>query len=421
MRRRTIAIITLALLCVSLTAHAWDGRRGGSAAGGAGLSDPQAAPADGEQTFSGAIGATNVTASGTITDGTASITGGDVSSVGTLTATTITDGTATLTSGSLTGAVNGSFSGNITLSADDKFIGAGAAEPRVEFDATANESAWYGNALLIGQNGGADTHGSVTMGDVDATSASILTIVDGGAEKPGQLCLYTGEASGVPYWLWIDSSGNLRKHTSAPTDEDADGTTLGGQDDDFAPADGTANFTGAVSVSTYIHTGDALCIGGTASGSEDVLQLQSQGAVNNAPSNKAVLGYASGIGKCMLKDSSGATGLWLGGLECERLETDDNGELTISTGAITATGTFHSVDTESDAASDDLSTISGGVDGDWLVIMAENDARSVVIKNGTGNIMCGADKTLDSDDDTALLIYSGAVSKWVLVSFSDNS
>jgi len=42
----------------------------------------------------------------TITDGTASITGGDISDVGTLTATTVTDGTVTLTAGELTGTLD---------------------------------------------------------------------------------------------------------------------------------------------------------------------------------------------------------------------------------------------------------------------------------------------------------------------------
>lgn len=57
---------------------------------------------------------------GTVTDGTASLTGGSLSSAvngtysGTVTGGTLTDGTASLTSGSLTSAVNGTFSGTVT-------------------------------------------------------------------------------------------------------------------------------------------------------------------------------------------------------------------------------------------------------------------------------------------------------------------
>jgi len=33
----------------------------------------------------------------------------------------------------------------------------------------------------------------------------------------------------VPYYLWVDSTGDLRIHTAAPTDEDMDGAVVGGQ------------------------------------------------------------------------------------------------------------------------------------------------------------------------------------------------
>ena len=62
----------------------------------------------------------------------------------------------------------------------------------------------------------------------------------------------------------------------------------------------------------------------------------------------------------------------------------DDGELTISSGEITVTGVYHTVDTESDDATDDLETINGGADGQILVLRAEDDARNVVIKT-TGN------------------------------------
>lgn len=94
--------------------------------------------------------------------------------------------------------------------------------------------------------------------------------------------------------------------------------------------------------------------------------------------------------------------------------TPDQGELTISSGAITVTGGYHTVDTESDAASDDLDTISGGTDGMYLILQPENGARTVVVKNGTGNIDIGADVNLDDATDAILLIYSGASSSWVL-------
>jgi len=94
-------------------------------------------------------------------------------------------------------------------------------------------------------------------------------------------------------------------------------------------------------------------------------------------------------------------------------------ELTISGGVITATKSFHNVDTEGDGASDDLDTINGGTEGDILTIVANNAGRSVVVKNGTGNIVCGGDHTLDNTGDTFIAIYDGT--NWLELSFADNN
>lgn len=101
----------------------------------------------------------------------------------------------------------------------------------------------------------------------------------------------------------------------------------------------------------------------------------------------------------------------------------DAGELTIASGAVTAIGGYHTIDTESDAASDDLDTINGGVDGYRLLIQAENGARDVVIKHNTGNIYnpSGVNITLDDQYKSAQLVYSAALSKWVVLSSTSTS
>lgn len=96
-------------------------------------------------------------------------------------------------------------------------------------------------------------------------------------------------------------------------------------------------------------------------------------------------------------------------------------ELTIAAGVITATKSLHTVDTEADAASDDLDTINGGIGGDILIISADNTARTVVVKNGTGNIRCGTDMSLDSAEDTMTLMYNPALMVWVEISRSNNA
>src|SRR3990167_7808684 len=100
------------------------------------------------------------------------------------------------------------------------------------------------------------------------------------------------------------------------------------------------------------------------------------------------------------------------------LELNASTELTIASGVIAPTQNFHRVDTQADAASDDLDTItlpSDASDGYLLFLRAENAARTVVIKFNTGNIWTpyGADITLDDENDWCLLIYDSNLTKWL--------
>ncbi len=99
------------------------------------------------------------------------------------------------------------------------------------------------------------------------------------------------------------------------------------------------------------------------------------------------------------------------------INTPDEGELTIVAGAITPLGVYHTVDTELDAASDDLDTINGGTDGKILVLRQEDDARDIVITNA-GNIVTpdGTDIDLLSTSESISFIYDAALSKWVVTS-----
>ena len=94
---------------------------------------------------------------------------------------------------------------------------------------------------------------------------------------------------------------------------------------------------------------------------------------------------------------------------------EEAGELTISSGAVTKSRSHHTIDTEGDAASDDLASILGGSEGEVILIRPANGARTVVLKHNTGNIwsMSGYDVTLDDADDYSILVYSG--SKWTIL------
>lgn len=98
------------------------------------------------------------------------------------------------------------------------------------------------------------------------------------------------------------------------------------------------------------------------------------------------------------------------------LNLPSDGELTIASGSITTTGSNHSVDTEGDAATDDLDTIVAGSDGQLLLLTIADDARDVVVKHGTGNIVTpnGEDITIDTTAQKLLLSYDGA--NWTVVS-----
>ena len=89
----------------------------------------------------------------------------------------------------------------------------------------------------------------------------------------------------------------------------------------------------------------------------------------------------------------------------------DSDSETISSGSITAKASKQLVDTEAAAASDDLDTIEITSIPDLIYLFPASETRTVVIKNGTGNISCttGADITLDTRNKGAMLIKANTV------------
>ena len=96
-------------------------------------------------------------------------------------------------------------------------------------------------------------------------------------------------------------------------------------------------------------------------------------------------------------------------------------ELTIADGSITVTKSYHLVDTEADAASDDLVTIVGGATGDILILQVADPARTVVAKDtaAANSLLLAGDFSMDSDTDTLVLIRLGTY--WIELSRSDNA
>lgn len=88
-------------------------------------------------------------------------------------------------------------------------------------------------------------------------------------------------------------------------------------------------------------------------------------------------------------------------------------ELTIASGIVTITQSSHTIDTQSDASTDDLDTINGNTNGQLLYLRAANAARAVSVTTN-GNILTGGSAiTLDTTKIIAFL-YDSLLSKWTI-------
>lgn len=108
------------------------------------------------------------------------------------------------------------------------------------------------------------------------------------------------------------------------------------------------------------------------------------------------------------------SGGFLGLGEPEELVLDNN-----TAGAIAITQSHIEVDTNASASTGELATITGGTTGDIVVIAANDNARTIVVKDGTGNLQLAGDFSLNHSYDQITLIRKGSVLKEL--SRSDNS
>jgi len=95
--------------------------------------------------------------------------------------------------------------------------------------------------------------------------------------------------------------------------------------------------------------------------------------------------------------------------------------LTIAAGVVTATRSYHLIDTQAGAASDDLTNILGGGDGDLLVLSSLDAGRDPTARDaagGAGQLRLAGDFTFSQTTDTLMLIKRG--STWHELGRSDN-
>ena len=133
-------------------------------------------------------------------------------------------------------------------------------------------------------------------------------------------------------------------------------------------------------------------------------------------------------------DSSEATGLkwaavsgsWVGtatsilAMSKYQINYGDEESSTISSGSVALDGMlFQKVDTEGSASSDDLNTLSSTQVNSFLILGANNNGRTVVIKDGGGNMLTAGDFSLDSSHDR-ILFEANSAATYVEISRSDN-
>lgn len=92
----------------------------------------------------------------------------------------------------------------------------------------------------------------------------------------------------------------------------------------------------------------------------------------------------------------------------------------ISSGIISVTQSYHTVSTEGDASSDDITDILDDRSNihEILVLRAASSTKTVVLKDSVGNLRLAGDCTLDNRDDTITLIGNGLL--WYEIARSNN-
>ena len=228
---------------------------------GGSLTDGTATLTGGDLTGAGDITATGTITGGTLTDGTATLTAGDLTTTGTVDAGTLTDGTATLTGGALTGATSITATGTITggtLTDGTASINSGAITGATNI--TASGTVEFGSL----------TDGTITVNGFETTlTGTANTVATSDAVKD-----YVDAAVGAADLDFQGDSGTGAVDLDSQALDIAGGTNLttaaSGQtltvnmDADISLTSVTA--TGNVDAGNVNATGDITAVNGTFSG-----------------------------------------------------------------------------------------------------------------------------------------------------------
>jgi hypothetical protein len=312
-----------------------------------------------------------------------------------------------------------------------------------------------------------DTNGNVGIGDT--TPGHKLEIVDSSttATRAGLRITQTGAMSGYGYGIAVTKTGvstvnvgGFFEASQATTNFGVQVSAFGANTENcagyFTATGGTYNY-GIIVASGDVGIGDPnpdfkmevavssgsgyFGVSSLAGNDGDVFIIDSGGDVgigDASPDSRLSVkgsGSTSATSALHVYDSSGITSLYVrddGNIGIgtstpdTTLEVDGDvafgagSTLTISLGVVTATHSYHQIDTGGGDA--DLNTINGySVAGEILIIRSVIDTREVTVKDGGGgNILLSGntDFTLDDPEDTLVLLYDG--SNWLELSRSNN-
>ena len=158
------------------------------------------------------------------------------------------------------------------------------------------------------------------------------------------------------------------------------------------------------------------------------LRFQIEDATANAAGGKFAMYLlrAQSSTLAMTVDSLGA--LWIdAGLTTSKLNYKAEADLTIASGAVAVTQTYHSIIVQGGGGggNDQLDTATGGAEGDILILKPNTSGGSdtVTIADATGAntfiLAGGANFAMDHIDDRIMFIHNGT--EWVEISRSSNS
>jgi hypothetical protein len=200
-----------------------------------------------------------------------------------------------------------------------------------------------------------ETLSVIALGSRRNEKQSILMIpAKAEADKPGLLDLQDVDDSGVvgDHYLWVDHSGNLRMHTSVPTDQDSDGSafltsaslSLDGAFDNGKIIDGASS------------SGTAMKVGGAAT--NDKIAFYHDG------SNP----YIAALADDLIITAAGGD-----------ISFDD--ENLTTTGAVTCQGIVNTA-----TAIDTTAQLQVGADNVKITLGASDDTDSYMLFDGSGNL-----------------------------------